>query len=144
VIQVLENCQKNGKLLIASEKRAGTIFFNGGRIVNAAYQDKNREQAVYALVAVKGGTFDYQPSPVPFDVAIHNSNTNLLLEGLRLLDEANREQGESEVVATGQPPQPQSHELLTPNESSSAPFMPALASLPISQFIDDDNPLEEI
>jgi tetratricopeptide (TPR) repeat protein len=147
VIQLLENCQKNGKLLIASEKRAGTISFNGGRIVNAAYQDKCGEQAVYALVAVKGGTFDYQPSAVPFDVVIHNSNTNLLLEGLRLLDESNREQGESEVLAKDaiEPPaQSKSVELLTPTENSPAPFMPALANLPISQFIDDDNPLDEI
>jgi tetratricopeptide (TPR) repeat protein len=147
VIQVLENCQKNGKLLVGSEKRAGTIFFNGGRIVNATYQDKCGEEAVYALVAVKGGTFDYQPSAVPFDVVIHNSNTNLLLEGLRLLDEANREQSENEVLAQdiSEPPaQSESFDFLTPNETSPSTFVPALASLPISPLIDDDNPLEEI
>jgi tetratricopeptide (TPR) repeat protein len=147
VIQLLENCQKNGKLLVGSEKRAGTIFFNGGRIVNATYQDKCGEEAVYALVAVKGGTFDYQPSAVPFDVVIHNSNTNLLLEGLRLLDEANREQSENDALAQdiSEPPaQSESSELLIPNEISPATFMPALESLPISPLIDDDNPLEEI
>jgi len=91
VIQILDNCQKTGQLQVSSEGQAGTIFFNLGRIVNAIYQEKAGEQAMYALVAVKGGAFEYQPSATAFDVVIHNSNTNLLLEGLRLLDEANRD-----------------------------------------------------
>src|SRR5262245_48259270 len=76
VIQVLDNCQKTGRLLLSSEGQAGTIFFNAGRIVNAIYQEKAGEQAMHALVAVKGGTFEYQPSVAAFDVVIHNSNTD--------------------------------------------------------------------
>src|SRR5262245_4496780 len=98
VIQILDNCQKTGKLQVSSEGQAGTIFFNVGRIVNAIYQEKAGEQAMYELVAVKGGAFEYQPSATAFDVVIHNSNTNLLLEGLRLLDEANRDMNEAESL----------------------------------------------
>jgi len=143
VIQILDNAQKSGKLMIKSEGNPGTIFFNSGRIVNATYQDKTGEPAMYALVAVKGGSFDYQPSSVPFDVVINNSNTNLLLEGLRLLDEANRDQSEGEAApeettapsadtATASPPKP---------EENSAPQFPA-ASTPVLAGIDDANPLE--
>ena len=52
---------------------------------------------MYALVAANGGTFLYKPSTVAFDVVIHNSNTNIILEGLRLLDEANRDSWENEA-----------------------------------------------
>jgi hypothetical protein len=41
-----------------------------------------------------GGTFKYEPSDKAFELVINNSNTNLLLEGLRLLDEANRDVNE--------------------------------------------------
>ena len=47
----------------------------------------------YAGLAVN---FEYKSSSSAFEVVINNSNTNLLLEGLRLLDEANRDQGEGE------------------------------------------------
>jgi tetratricopeptide (TPR) repeat protein len=47
VIQILDNCQKTGRLLVSSERQAGTIFFNAGRIVNATYQEKAGEQAIY-------------------------------------------------------------------------------------------------
>lgn len=145
VIQVLENCQKNGKLQIDSEGQAGAIFFNAGRIVNAAYQDKSGEQAVYALVAVKGGSFDYEPSNTAFDVVIHNSNTNLLLEGLRLLDEANRDLSETETIAADDL-EPRPRPLPAPRKTSSAETtsMPAMASVPVTHLEDDNNPLEEI
>ncbi len=148
VIQILDNCQKTGQLQVSSEGQAGTIFFNGGRIVNAIYQEKAGEQAMYALVAVKGGTFEYQPSTTAFDVVIHNSNTNLLLEGLRLLDEANRDMNEAEALPLMMNPKsrckPTSHEPLESRAHPAAAVMPSMATVPVLQAIDDQNPLEEI
>jgi tetratricopeptide (TPR) repeat protein len=147
VIQILDNCQKTGKLLVSSEGQAGTILFNVGRIVNAIYQEKAGEHAMYALVAVKGGTFEYQPSATAFDVVIHNSNTNLLLEGLRLLDEANRDINEAEALPDDEaevPVQAASQEPLESRAQPAAAFMPSRAAVPILQAIDDQNPLEEI
>jgi len=148
VIQILDNCQKTGQLQVSSEGQAGTIFFNVGRIVNAIYQEKAGEQAMYALVAVKGGAFEYQPSSTAFDVVIHNSNTNLLLEGLRLLDEANRDMNEAESLPDDET------EVLVPAASQkplesraqpAAALMPSMATaVPVLQAIDDQNPLEEI
>ncbi|MCI0424203.1 MAG: DUF4388 domain-containing protein, partial [Acidobacteria bacterium] len=134
VIQMLDNCQKTGKLLISSERQAGTIFFNAGRIVNAIYQEKAGDQAMYALVAVKGGTFEYQPSATAFDVVIHNSNTNLLLEGLRLLDEANRDMNEAEALPYEQTEallQTASHEPLESRPQPVTSVTPSLAAVPV-------------
>ena len=148
VIQILDNCQKTGQLQVSSEGQAGTIFFNLGRIVNAIYQEKAGEQAMYALVAVKGGAFEYQPSATAFDVVIHNSNTNLLLEGLRLLDEANRDMNEAESLPDDETEVPVSAASQEPLESRAQPaaaLMPSMTTaVPVLQAIDDQNPLEEI
>jgi tetratricopeptide (TPR) repeat protein len=146
VIQILDNCQKTGRLLVSSERQAGTIFFNAGRIVNATYQEKAGEQAMYALVAVKGGTFEYQPSATDFDVVIVNSNTNLLLEGLRLLDEANRDLNESENLSPDEAEVPVQAAPQAPLESRAQPATakPSMAAVPVAQAIDELNPLEEI
>lgn len=146
VIQILENAQKTGKLLIVSDGQAGAIFLNSGRIVNATYQNKLGEAAMYALVAVKGGNFEYQPSASAFEVTINNSNTNLLLEGLRLLDEANRDQWEAELApeedaAPPSPSQPQTLPSVQANVEVSAEL---IASLPVTSLIDEKNPLEGI
>ena len=148
VIQILDNCQKTGQLQVSSEGQAGTIFFNVGRIVNAIYQEKAGEQAMYALVAVKGGAFEYQPSATAFDVVIHNSNTNLLLEGLRLLDEANRDMNEAESLPDDETEVPVAAASQKPLESQAQPeaaVMPSMSTaVPVLQAIDDQNPLEEI
>jgi hypothetical protein len=53
----------------------------------------------YDLLALRQARFEYRPSPTPFPQVIHSSNTYLLLEGLRLLDEANRDQSEPHARA---------------------------------------------
>jgi tetratricopeptide (TPR) repeat protein len=146
VIQILDNAQKSGKLTISSDGNPGTIFFNSGRIVNATYQDKVGEPAMYALVAVKGGSFEYKVSSTAFEVVINNSNTNLLLEGLRLLDEANRDQGEGET------PLPQDMATVPPEQLPGAPPTKATSENPpapklvpvAATVIDENNPLEEL
>jgi tetratricopeptide (TPR) repeat protein len=146
VIQVLDNAQKCGKLIVNSDANPGTIFFNSGRIVNATYQDKVAEPAVYALVAVKGGSFEYKPSPVAFDVVINNSNTNLLLEGLRLLDEANRDQWEGEAaLPEDTAPLPTKQTDGNPPMKASSEHPPTPKTVPVTTtFIDETNPLEEL
>ena len=134
-------------MIVSSEGQAGSIFFNVGRVVNAIFQEKAGEHAVYALVAVKGGTFEYQPSATAFDVVIHNSNTNLLLEGLRLLDEANRDMNEAETVPDDEAEVPVQGASQKPIESRAQPAaarMPSMAAVPVLQAIDDQNPLEEV
>jgi hypothetical protein len=53
------------------------------------------EPALYDLLAVAKAKFEYRPSETLFPEVINSSNTYLLLEGLRLLDEANRNRTEA-------------------------------------------------
>jgi Domain of unknown function (DUF4388) len=99
IVQILESGQKCGKLLINAAGQTGTILFNSGKIVDAGFKDKAGEPAVYDLLALRQARFEYRPSPTPFPQVIHSSNTYLLLEGLRLLDEANRDQSEPHARA---------------------------------------------
>ena len=146
VIQILDNAQKSGKLLISSEGQDGAIYFNSGRIVNASYQKKVGEQAVYALVGVKGGTFEYEPSDKAFEMVINNSNTNLLLEGLRLLDEENRDVGEMEinVEEEAEVPVEPKMKVSVPDNKPSPPPAPLRISAPVGHHINEDNPLEDL
>jgi tetratricopeptide (TPR) repeat protein len=145
IVQILDTSQKSGKLVVLSEGCEGTIFFNSGKIVDAVYRDRRGEPAMYALVAVKGGSFVYKPSSVSYEVVITNSNTNVILEGLRLLDEANRDSGEF-----GSTPVEES----LPTPSAQPPLLP-IASSPVEEpnpplvsplkapVLDENNPLGE-
>ena len=146
IIQILDNAQKNGQLSINSEGHTGTVFFNSGRIVNAVYKDKVGEPAMFALVAVKGGSFEFKPASFAFDVVINNSNTNLLLEGLRLLDEANRDQWEAEPSleedATAPPPREPTGVQSLETDSGLRPVAD-ITTFPPPPSVDENNPLED-
>jgi len=146
IVQILDSSQKSGKLNIHVEGHEGTIFLNSGKIVDAAFMDKHGELAMYALVAVKGGTFIYKPSNVPFEVVINTSNTNLILEGLRLLDETNRDNWESEEKPKNEVAEIPSgtHPLASSPTPTHAEPLPLLVPPPKPPLLDDNNPLEEL
>ena len=95
IVQLLESGRKCGRLVIHASGQTGVIFFNSGRIVDAGFRDKVGEPAVYDLLTMKQARFEYRPSESSFPEVISNSNTFLLLEGLRLLDESNRNHSEA-------------------------------------------------
>ena len=95
IVQILESGRKCGKLVITSAGQTGAVFFNAGRIVDAGFKDKVGEPALYDLLAIRKAKFEYRPSETPFPELINSSNTYLLLEGLRLLDESSRNRTEA-------------------------------------------------
>lgn len=87
-IQVLENSRLTGTLAITSDARSGQVFFNEGRIVGAATGGMTGEDAFRKIVELTTGTFDFEKSAREFPVTINvASNTNLILDSLRQLDE---------------------------------------------------------
>jgi tetratricopeptide (TPR) repeat protein len=87
-VQVLENSRLTGVLAISSEARSGRIHFNEGRIVGAETGQSAGEDAFRKIVEVVNGTFDFEKSVKEFPVTINSaSNTNLILDSLRQLDE---------------------------------------------------------
>lgn len=89
-VQVLENARLTGTLSITNEAAQGRVFFNEGRIVGAEIAESIGEEAFRNLVEVTSGAFDFERHAELFPVTINAaSNTNLLLDSLRQLDEEN-------------------------------------------------------
>lgn len=88
VVQVLENARLTGALSINSEARTGRVHFNEGRIVGAEAGQAQGEEAFRKLVEMTAGFFEFDKSAQEFPVQISAaSNTNLILDSLRQLDE---------------------------------------------------------
>ncbi|HKZ81982.1 MAG TPA: DUF4388 domain-containing protein [Pyrinomonadaceae bacterium] len=87
-IQVIENAKLTGSLLLTTKAQNGQILFNAGRIVDADCAGSKGEAAFRHIVEITGGSFEFQKSLRAFPVSIQvSSNTNLLLDTLRMLDE---------------------------------------------------------
>lgn len=90
-VQVIENARLTGALGIKSQSDEGRVLFNEGRIVGAEVGDLTGEDAFRRIVELTNGTFDFKLADQPFAITINaNSNTNLILDSLRQLDEENR------------------------------------------------------
>jgi len=90
-IQVIENARLNGILTLSGEKHQGDVKFNDGRIVDAACGNNVGDPAFQKVVEITSGTFEFQKTPEQFPVRIQAvSNTNLILDTLRMLDERNQ------------------------------------------------------
>ena len=88
VVQVLENARLTGALAIKGETSAGRVLFNEGRIVGAETKRAQGEDAFRQLVEVTVGFFEFEKRAQEFPVTINAaSNTNLILDSLRQLDE---------------------------------------------------------
>ena len=87
-IQVIENARLNGLLTIDGPKHEGQVKFNEGRIVDAACGGEVGDLGFQRVVEINSGTFEFQKTPDQFPIRIQAlSNTNLILDTLRLLDE---------------------------------------------------------
>ena len=87
-IQVIENARLNGVLTLTGENHEGQLRFNDGRIVDASCSGEVGEKGFERVVEISNGTFEFQKTAEQFPVRIQAlSNTNLILDTLRQLDE---------------------------------------------------------
>jgi tetratricopeptide (TPR) repeat protein len=93
-VQVIENARLTGTLTLTAAEtgaRAGHLRFNEGRIASAASGHDKDTDALRRLVELTGGEFDFQRSNESYPATIQaSSNTSLLLNALRELDEENK------------------------------------------------------
>jgi hypothetical protein len=89
LIQLLNSTQQSGVLTIQDARgQRGKLIFVDGEIAAATYGSKMAEEAVYGVLAVKSGKFDFLPcTPPPVPSPITKKTMSLLLEGCRLIDE---------------------------------------------------------
>jgi tetratricopeptide (TPR) repeat protein len=94
IVQVLENARLSGLLSINGETphSGGRVFFNEGRITGAESGDGAKgEEAFRKVVELTDGFFEFERSAQKFpDNIKSSSNTNLILDALRQLDEQNK------------------------------------------------------
>lgn len=102
-VQVLENSRLTGSLIIIATGGDGShpderlsggmksrqhILFNEGQIVGAEVSDMTGVEAFRRIIETTTGTFKFERSAVAYPITINAaSNTNLLLDSLRQLDE---------------------------------------------------------
>lgn len=87
-IQAIENSRLTGALVLTNIAQAGRVLFNDGQIVGAEVGKLTGHNAFRQIVEITGGAFDFQKSAQSFPVTIEApSNTNLILDSLRQVDE---------------------------------------------------------
>jgi tetratricopeptide (TPR) repeat protein len=88
-VQVIENARLTGALhLTSGADDRSRVYFNEGRIVGAESAAQVANAALRRVLEKTEGEFDFERAPQPFPVTIQaHSNTNLLLDTLREMDE---------------------------------------------------------
>jgi hypothetical protein len=87
IIQLVSVSGKTGKFTLTRDADRGFIWLKNGQMVHALVSDLVGEEAIYALAIWNQGEFQFSPGEEPDRQTITKSNTNLLMEAARRLDE---------------------------------------------------------
>jgi CheY-like chemotaxis protein len=101
ILQSLEMGQKSCRLTIRHETDTCELFFSGGQCVDGQLGPLEGEEAVFQAMRWPGGDFEIDFNSSPQRTTISRSTTGLLMEGLRLMDENQRDGATEGVETTG-------------------------------------------
>ena len=87
IIQLISVSGKTGVFHLSDGPLKGQIYLHDGKIVHAQLEDAVGEEAVYTLAIWSQGDFKFEPGAATELRTITKSNTNLLMEAARRLDE---------------------------------------------------------
>jgi hypothetical protein len=87
VIQLVSSSGKTGCFHLTDGDIKGQIYIQEGRIVHAQVEDLSGEEAVYQLAIWSRGEFFFETGATVAANTITKTNTNLLMEAARRLDE---------------------------------------------------------
>ena len=87
IVQLVSASGKTGQFTLSRQESSGFIFLKNGQIVHAELGDLSGEEAVYALAIWNQGEFHFTPAVEAPRQTITRSNTNLLMEAARRIDE---------------------------------------------------------
>ena len=87
IIQLVSVSGKTGMFMLVRGGERGYIYLRNGRIVHAELGNLKGEEAVYALAIWSTGDFQFTPGKEVETVTIEKTNTSLLMEAARRLDE---------------------------------------------------------
>lgn len=90
LLQILSLNKKDGSVQLERAGQVGYIYLQAGQIINASLGKIEGEKALYRLLGWHDGKFDYTPDKALSPVRIRTSIENLLMEGMRHLDETQK------------------------------------------------------
>jgi hypothetical protein len=99
LLQSLDMGRKTCALTLRNNGDQCKMYFTEGQINHAVYGDVKGDPAVYKVLTWTAGTFEIDFAGSSSEQTITQSSQGILLEGLRLLDEANRDTEENVLEA---------------------------------------------
>jgi CheY-like chemotaxis protein len=99
LFQSLEMGHKSCSLTLTKNGEKCQMYFNDGQINHAVFGKTTGEDAVYKVMGWLEGTFAIDFTGSSAEQTVARSTQGLLMEGLRLLDEANRENEQNVLEA---------------------------------------------
>jgi hypothetical protein len=87
IIQLVSVSGKTGMFTLVRGVERGYIYLKTGQMVHARIGDLVGEEAIYALAIWSSGDFQFTPGEEADSITIERSNTSLLMESARRLDE---------------------------------------------------------
>lgn len=87
IIQLVSVSGKTGMFSLSGDYSEGEIFLRDGQIVHARTGKLEGEEAVFEMAIWQEGEFVFQAGEVAPKVTVRKSNTNLLMEAARRIDE---------------------------------------------------------
>ena len=99
LLQSLDMGRKTCALTLTNETDKCRMFFTDGQINHAVYGKLKGDEAVYKVLTWTAGNFEIDFKGSSTEQTTTQSTQGLLLEGLRLLDESNRDTEENVLEA---------------------------------------------
>ncbi|HXA86776.1 MAG TPA: response regulator [Candidatus Dormibacteraeota bacterium] len=99
LLQSLDMGRKTCALTLSNSGDQCKMYFTEGQINHAVYGDLKGDTAVYKVLTWTAGTFEIDFAGSSSEQTITQSSQGILLEGLRLLDESNRDTEENVLEA---------------------------------------------
>ncbi len=97
LMQSLEMGRKSCQLTLTNEKEKCDVYFVEGQVTHAAYGPLVGDPAVFKVLLWSGGNFQVNFEGKTTQQTTKLNTQGLLMEGLRLLDESKRDEGEVKV-----------------------------------------------
>ena len=87
IVQLMSVSGKTGVFTLTRDAERGMIYLKNGQMVHSRLGEVSGEEAVYALAIWSSGDFQFTPGDETDERTITKSNTSLLMEAARRLDE---------------------------------------------------------
>ncbi len=97
LLQSLEMAQKSCRLTLRRDAKEVQLFFTSGACKHATFGKTQGDEAVYEVVKWNDGEFEIDFNTTSDKITTTRSTQGLLMEGLRLIDEANAAAADSKA-----------------------------------------------